>query len=95
MTFIGIVLRTPTASELTAASIMGTGLWVAAMGICRVAALPVDRVDAGAILLVILWGCISARMGIRIDQGHRHLAANLCVSAGLLALYQSACALAG
>ena len=95
MKFFGITLRTPSASELTAAVVMGTGLWMAALGLLRAAGVAIDRVDAGALLLVVLWGCLSARLGIRIEQGHRHLAANLCVSAGLLACYQSACALAG
>jgi hypothetical protein len=46
--------------------------------------------DAGALLLVMLWACVSTRMGIRVGAGGRHLAANLLVSGVLLALYEVA-----
>lgn len=95
MKFLGISLRVPTTSELTAAAVMATGLWVAAIGGMRVAGVEIGQVDAGALLVVVLWGCVSARLGIRIGTSHRHLFANLLVSAGLLLLYQSAWAIAG
>ena len=95
MKILGISLRNPSAWELTAAAVMGTGLWVAAMGILRAAVVDIDRFDAGALLVVIVWGAVSARVGIRIGLGHRHLLANLSVSAALLALYQGAWALSG
>lgn len=95
MKILGIPLRTPSASELTAAAVMGTGLWVAAVGVLHAAAIEIERFDAGALLLVIVWGCVSARLGIAIGKGHRHLLANLSISAVLLALYQGAWALSG
>jgi len=95
MKILGIPLRTPNATEFTAAAAMGSGLWVAAMGILRAAAVEIDRFDAGALLLVIVWGAVSARVGIRIGHGGRHLLANVAVSAALLALYQGAWALSG
>jgi hypothetical protein len=95
MKILGIALRTPNATELTAAAVMGSGLWVALIGLLRAAAVQIDRFDAGALLLVIVWGAVSARLGIRIGHGHRHLLANLAISAGLLALYQGAWALSG
>lgn len=95
MKLFGIPLRTPTHVELIAAAVMGTGLWVAAVGCLRFAAVDIDRADAGALLLVALWGCISVRLGIRIGEGHRHLLANLLVSAALLGIYQSAWAVVG
>jgi hypothetical protein len=94
MNLIGIPLRRPTFGELTAAAVMATGLWLAALGLTRVLHLPMDRIEAGALLLVVVWGCISARLGIRIGMGHRHLLANLAVSALLLGAYQGAWALA-
>ena len=48
-----------------------------------------------ALLLVVLWGCVSARCGIRVGMGNRHLVANLVVSGALLAVYQGAWAFAG
>jgi hypothetical protein len=95
MKLLGISLRRPTHLELIAAAVMGTGLWVAAVGCLRFAAIDIDRADAGALLLVALWGCISVRLGIRIGEGHRHLLANLLVSAALLGLYQGAWAAVG
>lgn len=95
MKLIGIPLRRPNFGELTAAAVMATGLWLAALGFMRAAQWPIDRVDAGALLIVVAWGCVSVRLGIRIGMGHRHLAANLLVSGALLLLYQSAWAFAG
>lgn len=94
MNFIGIPLRRPSFGELTAAGVMATGVWLAALGVLRLVQLPFDRVDAGALFIVLLWGCISARLGIRIGAGHRHLLANLLVSAALLLCYQGAWAMA-
>jgi hypothetical protein len=63
---------------------------VALLGLMKVGGLAVSRNDAGALLLVILWGCVSARLGVRISQGPNHLAANVVVSAVLLGAYQLA-----
>jgi hypothetical protein len=88
---IGIPLRKPSFNELTAAVVMGAGLWIAVVGVLRTL-LRVDlpTIDAGALLLVALWGCVSARLGLRVGDGSRHLLANLLVAAVLLALYQIA-----
>ncbi|MBC7990536.1 MAG: hypothetical protein H7Y19_13265 [Luteimonas sp.] len=95
MKLLGIPLRTPNTGELTAAAVMGTGLWVAAVGMLRAAEIEIGPFDAGALLLVVLWGCVSARLGIRIGHGRRHLLANVLASAGLLVLYHVAWTLAG
>jgi hypothetical protein len=88
---IGISLRKPSFNELTAAVVMGAGLWIAAVGVLRTL-LQVDlpMMDAGALLLVALWGCVSARLGLPIGEGSRHLLANMLVAVVLLALYQAA-----
>jgi hypothetical protein len=88
MNIIGIPLRKPNFAELTAAGVLGTGLWMAALGIARTVQPDMGRVDAGALLIVCLWACIAARLGIRVGGGQRHLLANVLVSAALLALYQ-------
>jgi hypothetical protein len=90
MRLFGIELRAPGSWELTAAVVLGTGLWVAAVGLLHAAQVEIGRFDAGALLVVALWACIAARMGIRVGQGHRHLLANVCMSAVLLGLYQGA-----
>ena len=68
MNLLGIPLRRPTFGELTAAAVMATGVWLAALGLTRVLHLPMDRIEAGALLLVVVWGCVSARLGIRIGM---------------------------
>lgn len=90
MKILGLALRKPPFNELTAAAVMGTGLWLAAVGLARTLQLPLDRFDAGALLVVVLWGCFSARLGIHIGQGQRHLLASLLVSGALLLVYQGA-----
>jgi hypothetical protein len=95
MNLIGIPLRRPKFAELTASAVMATGLWLAVLGFTYVAQLPMDRMDAGALLLVVAWGCVSARVGIRVGMGHRHLLANVLVSGALLLVYQSAWAVVG
>jgi hypothetical protein len=94
MKLLGIDLRRPNFGELTAAAVMGVGLWVAAVGLALALRIPIDRFDAGAMLIVVLWGCFSVRLGIRIDKGQRHLAANMVVSGALLLVYQGAWAMA-
>jgi hypothetical protein len=94
MTFFGIELRKPSFNEITAATVMATGLWVAALGIAHASGHALDGGDAGALLVVSLWGCVGARLGLRLGQGGRHLVANIAVSALLLGLYQGALVLA-
>lgn len=90
MKLIGVPLRRPDFNELTAAAVMGSGLWVMAVGLAHVARMDLNKGDAGALLLVMLWACVSTRMGIRVGAGGRHLAANLLVSGVLLAAYELA-----
>lgn len=90
MNLLGISLRRPRFWEVTTSALMATGLWVALLGLMKVGSIPLTRNDAGALLLVILWGCVSARLGVRIGQGANHLAANVVVSAVLLGAYQLA-----
>lgn len=94
MKILGIALRKPAFNELTGAVVMGVGLWVLAVGVMRFTHQDISRADAGALLLVMLWGCVSARLGIRVGMGTRHLLANLVVTAVLLGVYQGAWAIA-
>lgn len=92
MKILGIALRKPNFNEITVAVVMATGLFVAALGVMRAFHMPIDQIEAGALLLVVLWGCISVRLGIRIEQGKQHMVANLMVSALLLGAYKGAVA---
>ena len=90
MKLLGIPLRRPSFNEITAATVMGVGLWVGGVGLMKLLRVELPPADAGAMLLVLLWACHSVRLGIRIDQGRRHLAAHLAVSGLLLGLYETA-----
>jgi hypothetical protein len=91
MKIFGIELRKPSFNEVTAATIMGVGLWLACVGAAAAFHQQMSRVDAGAALVVILWGCLSVRFGVHIGQGRAHLLANVSVTAVLLLIYQGAC----
>ena len=95
MKLLGIPLHRPTFGELTSATILGAGLWIAAVGLLHAGRVELGRADAGALLLVLVAGAVSARCGIRVDHGQRHLLANLVLSALLLGVYEGAWKLAG
>ena len=88
MHLIGIPLRKPSHNELASSTVMAVGLWLAGVGLMQAAQVALSRADAGALLLVCLWGCVSARLGIRIDRGGRHLLASLAGNALLLGAYE-------
>jgi hypothetical protein len=69
MTFLGIELRRPSFNEITAATVMAVGLWVAVIGLARASGHALQAHDAGAILVVAVWGCIGARLGFGIAKG--------------------------
>jgi hypothetical protein len=94
MKVLGIALRRPAFNELTAAAVMAAGLWLLALAGAHTLRMPLDRADAGALLLMIAWGCLSVRFGLRMDLGQRHLAANVAGAALLMGLYQGALTLA-
>ena len=94
MTVFGITLCKPTFNEITAATVMGIGLWLTGLGIAHASGHALDIRDAGALLLVSSWACIAVRIGLGVDQGSRHLLVNMAVIAVLLGLYDSAVALA-
>jgi hypothetical protein len=93
MQLFGIVLRRPSSGELTVAAVMAVGCWLAIAGLARASGHPLAAADAGALLVVVAWGCIGARCGLRFDRGPRHIAAHLAVGGLLLGLYQGALAI--
>ena len=93
MKILGIELSKPSFNEVTASAVMAAGLWLACIALWRVSEHPMDRIDAGAALLVIFWGCVGVRLGIRLDKGPRHLAANLICGAAILLIYHAVMAL--
>jgi hypothetical protein len=92
MKLLGIPLRKPGPFELTGACAMAVGLWFAALGLMHAEKMALDASDAGGLLLVIVWACVSTRLGIRVDRGGRHVAANFLVSGFLIAGYRAALA---
>jgi hypothetical protein len=95
MKILGVDLRKPSFIEITASAVLAAGLWMAIVAVWRSVGGPLDRIEAGALLLVVFWGCICVRVGIRVDRGPRHLVLNLASCALLLAAYQAAIAFFG
>jgi hypothetical protein len=95
MQLFGITLRKATFNEITAAAVMGTGLWLAGLGIAQASGHGLDIREAGALLMVSAWACIAVRIGLGIDQGQRHLAVNIGIIAMLLGAYDGALAFVG
>ncbi len=93
MKLLGIELRRPSFDEVTAATVLAVGLWIAVVGIARVSGHALLGPEAGALLVLALWACIAVRIGLALDKGRRHLVANIAVSAVLLGVYQGAIAL--
>ncbi len=93
MKLLGITLRKPTFSEFTASAIMAVGCWIAVAGIAKASGHALDAREAGALLIVIAWGAVGTRFGLRFDGGPRHAAAHFAVSAVLIGIYQGTLAL--
>lgn len=94
MKLLGIQLRRPTFGEVTASAVMATGIWLAYVGLTGASGQPFVPADAGGALLVIFWGCVCVRFGIRVDHGLRHLVLNVLLGGALLLLYQALLTLA-
>jgi hypothetical protein len=82
-----IALRRPSFAEITAAAVMAAGLWCAAVALLRAFGWALGAGDAGALLVVVAWGCLSVRVGVDLGKGGRHLMVHLLVSAALLGTY--------
>jgi hypothetical protein len=89
MKILGIPLSKPSFNEVTASAVMAAGLWLAIVALFRVTQQPIDRIEAGAALLVIFWSCVGVRMGIRFDKGLRHVAANVLCGGLILVIYNA------
>jgi hypothetical protein len=87
-------LRRPSFNEITAATVLAVGLWIAAVGIAHATGHALLGPEAGALLVVAIWACVAVRIGLAFDKGGRHVVANLAVSALLLGVYQGAVGLA-
>ena len=87
MKILGIELSKPSFNEVTASAVMAAGLWLTCVALFKVSEQPMDRIEAGAALLVIFWGCVGVRMGIRFDRGLHHVAANVLGGGVILAVY--------
>jgi hypothetical protein len=90
MKLLGIELRRPSFNEVTAATVLAVGLWMAVVGLARATGHALLGAEAGALLVVAIWGCIAVRIGLALDKSGRHLVANIAVSAVLLGVYQGA-----
>jgi hypothetical protein len=93
MKLLGIELRRPSFNEVTAATVLAVGLWIAVVGIARISGHALLGPEAGALLVLALWACIAVRIGLALDKGRRQMVANIAISAVLLGVYQGAIAL--
>ena len=89
MKILGIQLTKPSFNEVTASAVMAAGLWMATIALFHVTQQPIDRIQAGAALLVIFWSCVGVRMGIRLDKGLRHVVANVLCGGVILIAYSA------
>jgi len=89
MKILGIQLSKPSFVEVTASAVMAAGLWLATIALFKVTEQPMDRIQAGAALLVIFWSCVGVRMGIRLDKGLRHVAVNVLLGGVILMVYNA------
>ncbi|MEY4562906.1 MAG: hypothetical protein RLZZ618_2183 [Pseudomonadota bacterium] len=87
MHLFGIPLHKPNFSELTAAMVVALVLWLASLALVLATGHSLRSVDAGAALIVSIGSSVAFCMGIRLNHGPRHLAANVIVSAVLLSAY--------
>lgn len=88
MKLLGIPLQRPSFDQFTASAVMACGLWLACVAWMRSYGQSLDAVEAGAALVIVFWGCLCAHVGIRLDRGLRHIAANAVVGAVLWLMYQ-------
>jgi hypothetical protein len=88
MKILGIQLRRPSFDEITASAVMAAGLWLAYVALTRISGHAFEPVHAGAVLLIIFWGCVCVRFGIHVGRGLQHLVLNIAFGGALLALYQ-------
>jgi hypothetical protein len=95
MKLLGVQLRKPTFNEVTASAVMALGLWMVYLGVAKSVGSVPDPITAGGMLVVIFWGCVCARFGIRIDRGLPHLVLNVLFGAVLLLAYQATMAAVG
>ena len=95
MNILGVQLNKPSFTQLTGSAIMAAGLWLAIVAVMRTTGQDIVRIEAGAALLVVFWGCVCASLGIRVDRGRRRLAVNVVCGGVLLGVYQFAVMLFG
>lgn len=93
MKFFDIELHKPSFNEFTAATVMAVGLWIAAIGFAYAGGHALDAGEAGALLVMCVWGCVGTRLGLDMGRNGRHVAIHVGVSALLLGLYQGALSL--
>lgn len=93
MTLFGIELHKPSFNELTASAVLAAGLWVGVVGLARASGHALQSQEAGALLVLSVWGCIAARIGLSIDKSRLHFVCNMGIGGVLLTLYQAAATL--
>jgi hypothetical protein len=84
MQLLGITIRKPSFGEITATSVLAIGLWLVGVGAMVQSGQVFGRADLAALLVMVWWGCLAARVGIDLRAGWRHLVAGAVVGSLLL-----------
>lgn len=86
MRILGVTLQRPTFWDATSAAAFGVALWTLYVSLGIASA---TRVEAGATLAVLVFGCVSHVVGVRCSLGWRHLVLNVAGTVVVLILYRS------
>jgi hypothetical protein len=95
MKILGIELRKPSFEEVTASAVMAAGLWLAYVALMKLSGHAFEPEHAGAVLLIMFWGCVCVRFGIHVGRGLQHLVLNVAFGGVLLLIYLGLMALLG
>lgn len=90
MMIFGIELHKPTLQSLTGACLVGVLLWVVIV-FAGVGSMTSN--EAGAILVAIMFGCVSNSIGIDVTKGFKPLLLNVVGSTSVLLTYHYICGL--
>ncbi len=90
MQILGVQWRKPTFKAFTEASVIGLGLWLCGVAAMVQANPQVGADEVGALLVMVWWFSLGARMGLDLRTGLRPLLVNLGIAAVLLACYSAA-----
>ncbi len=73
MQLLGVKLNRPTFGDITFAVGFATAIIVVMVFLFKLLGVPVIRISGIVLFLGAVWGALSNRLGIRLDQGRSHM----------------------